>query len=353
MPDTALRASTPGIAIDGRDDSSLATGLLELQVVETVQGLSRCEARFGNWGPRENRIGFLYFDRRTLDFGKTFAVKLGTDLLFEGRITALEASFPEGRPPEFTVLAEDRLQDLRMTRRTRAFADTSDSDIMNQVAGDHGLRTDIDVQGPAHKVVAQVNQSDLAFLRERARAIDAEVWVEGTTLLAKSRASRNGGTLEIGYGRQLREFTVLADLAGQRTAVSVNGWDVAAKSGVAFEAAASAIGAELNGDSSGPAILDSAFGQRKEAIAHAVPFNSEEAQAAAEAFFRTSARRFVTARGVAEADAALRVGSFIEVSGVGPLFSGRYYVAGRRVLFDLSSGIRMEFTAERPGIGQP
>jgi len=67
-----------------------------------------------------------------------------------------------------------------MTRRTRSFADASDADVMRTVAQDHSLTPDIDVSGPTHKVLTQVNQSDLAFLRERARAVDAEVWVEGT-----------------------------------------------------------------------------------------------------------------------------------------------------------------------------
>src|SRR5258705_8493580 len=43
------------------------------------------------------------------------------DTLFEGRIMALEGQFPEGRQPQLVVLAEDRFQDLRMTRRTRTF----------------------------------------------------------------------------------------------------------------------------------------------------------------------------------------------------------------------------------------
>ena len=35
------------------------------------------------------------------------------------------------------------------------------------IASDHSLTPEIDASGPTHKVLAQVNQSDLAFLRER------------------------------------------------------------------------------------------------------------------------------------------------------------------------------------------
>jgi hypothetical protein len=88
------------------------------------------------------------------------------------------------------------------------------------------------------------------------------------------------------YGNQLREFNVLADLAMQRTSVAVNGWNISNKAAMQFEATDSAISSELNGDTSGVSILQSALGQRKEALAHTVPLNDQEAQHEAEAFFR-------------------------------------------------------------------
>src|SRR5262249_33332742 len=156
------------------------------------------------------------------------------------------------------------------------------------------------VQGPSYKVLAQVNQSDLAFLRERARSVNAELWMDSRKLNVKPRSSRNGGLFEMTHGKELREFKVLADLANQRSSVSVNGWDVAGKSALQHEASDSVISGELNGDSSGASILGSALARRKEAIAHTVPFTAQEAQAIAESFFRMTARRFLVGRGVAE-----------------------------------------------------
>jgi phage protein D len=338
--------------VGGSDNAALALGLIALVIVENTSGLYRCEATFGNWGEKNGRTDFLYFDRRTLDFGKPFVVKLGTVTLFEGRIMALEGHFGDGRPPEITVLAEDRLQDLRMTRRTRTFSDMSDADVFRQIANEHGLTPTIAVNGPTHKVLAQVNQSDLAFLRERARAIDAELWMEGKTLNVKGRSQRNGGTLQLRYGNQLREFSVLADLARQHTSIYVNGWDVADKQALTHEATDALLNGELNGDLSGASILASAIGQRKEALAHTVPLTSQETQAEAEAYFRMQARRFVTGRGIAETDARLRVGTYVELQGLGSLFSGKYYLCEAQVLFDRSNGLRTEFAAERPGMGR-
>jgi uncharacterized protein len=351
--ETGLKVVRPAIIVDGEPKSQLDGGLLRLQIIENTSGLFRCEASFSNLGEKEGGSNFLYFDRRLLDFGKGFQVKLDDDLIFDGKITALEACFPEGKPPEITVLAEDRFQDLRMTRRTRSFADVSDGDVLNQIASDHGLRADVSVSGPSYKLLAQINQSDLAFLRERARSIDAELWMEGSTLKAKPRTGRStGSAIELTYGNKLREFTVIADTAGQRTSLTVGGWDVGAKSELKFEATESAISGELNGDSSGASVLQSAFGQRKESLVHTVPLTSRETQAEAEAYFKMSARRFVVGRGVAETSGKLRVGAYVDLNDLGPLFNGKYYLAEVKHVFDLSNGMRTEFVGERPGLGK-
>ncbi|HEY0072410.1 MAG TPA: hypothetical protein VGE04_20815 [Chloroflexia bacterium] len=350
MAAAPFTVARPLINIDGRDQANLSERLLALTTVESASGLYRCEASFGNWGTVGASIDYIFFDRQTLDFGKTFTVKVGTDTIFEGRIMGLEANYPQGGGPSLNVLAEDRLQDLRMTRRTRTFNDVSDSDLFNRIANDHGLSPSVDLSGGTHKVVAQVNQSDLAFLRERARAIDADLWVSGSTLNARARPARADSATELTYTGSLREFSAFADLAMQRTHIVVSGWDVSGKSAIKHEAGASVISSELNGDTSGVSILQSALGERKEVLAHTVPFTTQDARAEAEAVFKMSARRFVVGRGVCEPKPNLRVGGFVDIKNVGPLFSGKYYLTEVQHVFD-ARGIRTEFTGERPGIG--
>src|SRR3954454_8098492 len=162
---SAFVVASPGINLGGQDKAELSAQLLDLAIWENSLGLYRCEASFGNWGNVNGKIGYRYFDRATLDFGEAIKVKIGDDVLFEGRVMGLTAAFPEAAPPRILVLADDRLQDLRMTRRTRTFANVSDSDVMQTIASDHSLTPSIDVSGGTHTVLAQVNQSDLAFLR--------------------------------------------------------------------------------------------------------------------------------------------------------------------------------------------
>src|SRR5438128_2202319 len=230
------RVARPSFVLGRETEPDLAERLLQLLVVENTAGLYRCEALFGNWGTSDGGVGFLFFDRKKLDLGKPLQVKYGDDTFFDGRIMGLEAHFPEGDKPQIGVLAEDRFQDLRMTRRTRTFTDTDDAGVFRQISGNHGLSADVDLTGPTHKMLAQVNQSDLAFLRERARAIDAELWMDGTSLNVKQHANRTSQPIALAYGIDLAAFTALADVAHQRTSVTVSGWDVAGKTSITPEA---------------------------------------------------------------------------------------------------------------------
>jgi len=348
-------SARPEIEVDGTNAPSLADTLLTLLVEEDVDGLRHCEATFLNWGPMDGTPQFLHFDRRLLDFGKKLSIGAGSGVgsgqIFEGKITALEGRFLRDRAHEFLILAEDRLQELRMTRRTRSFEQMSDADVIRKVAGDHGLRADLDLTGPTHRVLAQVNQSDLAFLRERARAADAELWVEGDTLHAVARGRRRNGEAICTLGRGLHECSIAADLAGQTSGFVVSGWDVSAKRGIRHRATESVLSGELDQLTGAGSILSRALGTRDQQIVHHAPFTTEEAQALAEAHFRASARRFVRCRATAELDARIRVGARVELREVGPLFTGRYYVTRTLHLYDGIRGLRTQFECERPGLG--
>jgi uncharacterized protein len=357
MPDDRLDDARPTLFLDGKEDANLRQGMLSLLVAERTDGLYRCELALGNQGSDGKGVEFLYFDRRTIDFGKALRVDYkGT--LFEGRITGLEARFGAKGTPELVVLAEDALQGLRMVRRTRTFEQKSDADVCNAIADDHGLDKDVTLPGPTHALLAQLNQSDLAFLRERARAVEAELWVAAgsgrSKLIVKKRAARQGSPkVKLGWKNELTEFTVLADLAGQRTSVVASGWDVAGKAAVTHEATDQDLSSELGSTDSGASILRSKFGERKESLAHTVPWTQAEVEARAKACFALMARRFVTGQGVARTTGKLRVGAAVDLDGLGPLFNGTYYLSEVRHRFDGARGLRTEIGVERAGLGRP
>src|ERR1700712_103622 len=157
MADDRFEDARPALFLDGKSNDNLRLGMLSLLAAESADGISRCEITFGNSGSDGKGLEYLYFDKKIFDFGKPLRVEY-KGALFEGRITGIEARFPSGSPPELVVLAEDALQDLRMTRRTRTFPDQSDQEVFKTIAGEHSLDDKgISLTGEKHKLLAQVN----------------------------------------------------------------------------------------------------------------------------------------------------------------------------------------------------
>jgi phage protein D len=348
-------SEAPVFKVDGELKGLLARDLLYLQIDESTDGLKSLRARFANWGAREGQPdeSFLYLDGQILDFGKRLEVSMGSEsdprTVFTGVMSAIEVGLDEGAEPEAMVHAEDQLMTLRMTRRSRTYENQSDAQIAEAIATEHGLASDTAAPGPTYDVVQQWNQSDLAFLRDRARLIQAEVWVEDDRLCFKSRGSRTATELTLVQGSDLLAVRIRADLAHQRTKVRVSGYDAEARDIIDEEAGSDAIAAEISGGRTGVAVLETAFGGRASYRVREAPLTSDEAREWAKAEMLRRARGFVRVSGTARGQAEMIVGSRLTLERVGaPFEGGGYYVT--RVCHTYRPqppGFRTQFEAER------
>lgn len=351
-------ATAPEFKVDGQVQPELARDLALLQIEEDVHGLKRLQASFVAIGPRDQQRDeqLNWLDGRVLDFGKALAVSLGPhdarETLFDGKVSALELGMEQGRAPEVMCLAEDALMDLRLTRRFKTYENVAEADLLQQVAAQHGLTPQAGVQSPSWALVQQWNQSDLAFLRERARRFGAEVWVADGTLHMATRDQRRGTPLTLIQGSSLMQVRLRADLAHQRSKVVVGGFDDDQQQPIDEDAGADAIAAEAQGHTHGAQVLQRAFGERPSYRVREVPLQGAQATAMAKAALLARARRFVAVSGVADGNTALRVGTALRLERVSPMFEGDgYYVTRVRHQFDPQSGHRTHFEAERPWIG--
>jgi len=102
MPDpNSFFGSQPIFHVDGQEEPTLAAQLSALVLTETLGEPPRCEATFNNWV-----AGALpYPDDRTVGLARPLEIWLGEELLFTGRIVALEGRFPAARHPELRAVA--------------------------------------------------------------------------------------------------------------------------------------------------------------------------------------------------------------------------------------------------------
>jgi phage protein D len=350
-------AKAPVFKVDGRVTGELARDVSMLEVEEATDGLKTMILRLIAEGPKDNAAEEqqLYLDGQIVDFGKQIEVSIGPTedarIIFKGPISAVEAIFSEGAEPHLAVYAEDKLMDLRMTRRMKTWENMSDADIANSIAAANGLDADTAARKPTYKVVQQWNQSDLAFLRERARLIQAEVWFENDKLCFKTRGNRKATSISLVQGRDLIGVQLRADLAHQRTKVKTSGFDASTRDKIDEEAGADAIQGETSGGRTGPAILQQAFGERVSYRVRENPLVSGEANAWAKAEMLRRCRGFVTVMGTTDGTPDMVVGSKLTLDRVGTPFNGDgYYVVRVCHIYDLTNGHRTHFEAQRATI---
>ena len=354
-----LATTAPVFKVDGSVRGELARDVSRLEIDEATDGMKTLVLRLVAQGPVANapEQQQLYLDGKIVDFGKRLEVAIGQGssarIVFAGAISAIEALFAEGSEPHVVVYAEDRLMDLRMTRRMKTWEDMSDADIAAAIAALHGLAADATAAGPSYKVVQQWNQSDLAFLRERARLIQAELWLEDDHLKFKSRSQRGGTAITLVQGRDLIDVQLRADLAHQRSKVEASGYDADAAEAIAQAAGAEAIAAEIAGGRSGPAVLQQAFGERVSYRVRAAPLAADEATAWARAEMLRRSRSFVTVIGTTGGTPDMTVGSALTLDRVGAPFDGAgYYVVRVCHTYDLAHGHRTHFEAQRASLNE-
>ncbi|HQE40710.1 MAG TPA: hypothetical protein PLC55_15550, partial [Zoogloea sp.] len=226
----------PQIKVDSTRSDRLEADLIRLEARSDSAGVASLEAVFLNWGSREQGqpVDYVHFHQAAIDFGKrlsiAFEVTGQAQTVFDGLITGIGAAYPELRPPELTLLAEDALAGLRYRRRTRLSENMSDGDIASRILGDAGQRADVGRSGASHVELWQVNEDELGALR--ARSGDALIELRDGSVHVTEPASIGTTPLRLTRENNLIRFTVLADLAHQRGEVRVHGYDVAAKEAI-------------------------------------------------------------------------------------------------------------------------
>jgi phage protein D len=359
MTEPVIAAVAPVFTVGGQLSGELARDCVRLEVCEGVEGLRTMEAWFlavgrDASGPPQP---MLHLDGDTVDLGREVRVSLGPDgvqrHVFEGVVSAVEAHFGDGEPPLVVVLAEDALMRLRMTRRMRSYTNVTDARIASQIAGLHGLDDDTAADGPSYAVVQQLNQSDLAFLRERARLVQAELWCTGRTLHFRTRAKREATTMALVHGGDLLSARFCADLSAQRSTVVVTGYDASKQRPIDERAGPEVIDAEISGGRTGPRLVETALGASTSFRVREAALTSGEAGAWARAEMARRGRRFVTVTGTTRGSPDMVVGTRLRLELVGAPFEGAgYYVTHVTHSFDQVHGFRTRFEAERATLNE-
>lgn len=359
MPETqttnrAVYTATPTIRVNQQANQQVTDLLLGMEMVEHEGGMSALELRFNNYATQPSgNSQFAFEDDSVLKLGAAIAIYSGDvsgpQEIFRGKITAIEGRFPKNNPPELHVLAEDTLQAARMARRSKTYDNAKISDIARSIASQLGLTPVINGFTDSIGTQVQFNESDLAFLRRLLQRYDGDLQIVGSEMHVSPRSQVQRNSLEMVLNSQLQEVRVTADLAHQVTKMTYTGWDA----GQGQKISVNSTGVNLSPGSGrkGSDLLPNAIGQRAEHIGHLAALNQTEAQAMVDSSFDQRARSFLVATGSTEGNPALRVGTNLKLTGLGPRFSNTYYVTYTCHRYNTDDGYVTDFRAECAYLG--
>jgi uncharacterized protein involved in type VI secretion and phage assembly len=266
----------------------------------------------------------------------------GSVTLLSGEVTALEGEYDK-LGSVLVARGYDKAHRLHHGRKTRAWLNKSDSDIVSEVAGGVGVPTGtIDSTSVEHSYLVQAGLTDWEFLRSRARAIGYDLTMTDGKLDFRAPVAPADAPAKGSYGRiaerqlllglNLHAFRPRVTAAEQVTSVEARGWDPAKKEVVTATAEAATKTASL-GKNTPSDLAGTAGGGAYVAVTE--PHASvDDAQNAADAIAERIGSASIEAEGSAIGSPHLRAGTAVNIGEVGPTFDGKYVLSATRHVFD-------------------
>jgi phage protein D len=285
--------------------------------------------------------------------------------VFEGEITGVQCTFPNGGMPSMTIVAHDKLHRLSDGKYARGFGPIPDALIAMILGAENLLLPAIDPTIiAASSAIAVVNyvfggsgrkqrgQSDLEFLQEIAATYDADFWVEGDVLyVARFFPKDYASSLTLRWGESLLDFSpqisTVGNVAGAAMKFTLRelplsflvsvGWDfdreavkIAVIPGEAAAAAKAIAGPVVT-------IIDQPVSSPADLANSAIQIYHE---------LRRKLNNRLTGSASAVGDPRLRAGAVITLDGLGTDFSGDYRVSSASHVID-SGGYRTSFQVRK------
>jgi len=244
--------------------------------------------------------------------------------LIEGEVTALEPIFGQDMVAELIVRGYDRTHRLYRETKSRAFLNKKDSDLAQELGQEANLSVVVDPTSTVYDHIFQHNQTNLAFLMQRAWRIGYDCYLnEGTLHFCKPKNS--GSSLTLTWGDDLLSFRPRVTLAEQVDEVIVRGWDIEKQEAIVGKASDGHLYPDIKESQNGAA-WGGEFGNGKVVLVNYPVVSQAEADTLANARLDEASGAFILAEGEALRRPDLKAGQMVALKLLGKRLSGRYLI---------------------------
>ena len=262
--------------------------------------------------------------------------------LFDGEIVELEPEFTVGAQ-NLTIRAFDVMHRLARGRRVRSFLNMTDGDVLSKIASEAGMSAKAEHATIVHPYLFQNNETDLEFLRGRAKAAGSVLFAEGRSIRFEPPKA-DGDPIEMQWGANLQEFRPRMTTVNQVSSVTVRGWDPKTRKEIVGQAKHGDHVPEV-GEGRKPAdLVTSAFREAPMLSASRPVRTQAEADQMARALAGRHSSQFIEAEGVCIGDAKIVAGTSVKLKALGDRFSGTYLVTACRHVYSTHDGYQTHFS---------
>lgn len=262
--------------------------------------------------------------------GKEVALELGyrgeTETVFSGIIVKHRVRVRK----DATLLSlecRDKAVRMTMARRSRYFTDTKDSDLIDEIIGEHGLQRTVETTTPSLKEVVQYDSTDWDFVVCRAEANGHVVAVrDGKVTVGPPDVSAQP-VVSTEFGTTVLELDAEIDARWQSPGVTATTWSATDQALVSAEAAEPSV--TDSGDLSASDLSDVIGGDAR-VLRHGGWLSEPELQAWADGRLLKDRLAKVRGRVRFQGFGGVAPGDVVEVKGAGTRLSGTQLVSGVR-----------------------
>jgi len=216
---------TVSISADGQVLASVQ--ILSISITKTLNKIA--SARFAVIDGDMPEGNFPVSAEATFKPGAAITIKAGydnvTETLFEGIVVRHGVHITGNNFARLIVECQDKAVKMTVGRKNATFIDKTDSDIISQLIGDHGLTATVDSTTITHPELVQFYATDWDFMLSRAEANGFVVIVNDGAVTVRQPVS-GSAALKVTYGEDLIEFHADIDARAQYSTVKGAGWSL-------------------------------------------------------------------------------------------------------------------------------
>jgi Rhs element Vgr protein len=227
--------STARILLEGEDIGSRFS-VVSIAVVKQVNKIPTAKLILldGNVAQQD----FATSSSGNFNPGKKLTIKLGyhekEDAVFEGIIMRHGIKLSQKGPSLLSVELKDMAVKMTTKRKNAYFAETKDSDLMEDLISAYGLEKDVTATSLEHKQMTQYFVTDWDFLVQRAEVNGMLVYVDDGKVSVKKPLIETP-IVTLAYGSNVYEYEAEMDARDQYSSISTTSWDSAQQAVVTEE----------------------------------------------------------------------------------------------------------------------